>query len=89
MNIYVGNLPYSVNNDELTALFSEFGDVKRATVMVDRETKRSRGFGFVEMADESDGAAAIEAVNGRELNKRVLSVTVARPKPAKPQRRTA
>lgn len=77
-NIYVGNLPFSTNSTELEELFSEYGSVERAQVISDRETGRSRGFGFVEMADDSEAQNAIEALNGKDFEGRQLRVNVAR-----------
>ena len=77
MRIYVGNLAFSVNDTELETVFAEFGPVQSAQVIIDRDTGRSRGFGFVEMAD-SDARGAIEAVNGREVGGRSLVVNEAR-----------
>lgn len=77
MRIYVGNLPFSTNDDALRALFEEFGTVTDAKVISDRETGRSRGFGFVEMND-ADGAAAIAAMNGKPIDGRPLAVNEAR-----------
>lgn len=79
MNIYVGNLPYTTTSDELEALFSEHGQVDSAAVIMDRDTGRSRGFGFVEMPDEA-ARKAIEALNGAEINGRRLNVNEARPR---------
>ena len=84
MNLYVGNLPYTLGDQELRDLFSPFGDVKSARVMMDRETGRSRGFGFVEM----DDAVAQEAVaqrNGFEIDGRRLVVNEARPREERPR----
>lgn len=84
MNLYVGNLPYTLGDQELRDLFSPFGDVKSARVMMDRETGRSRGFGFVEM----DDAVAQEAVaqrNGFEVDGRRLVVNEARPREERPR----
>ena len=80
MNIYVGNLAYGTTDDDLRDLFSGFGEVKSARVIMDRETGRSRGFGFVEMYDEGQGQQAIDATNGNEFMGRVLKVNVARPR---------
>ena len=77
-NIYVGNLPFSTGSNELEELFSEYGSVERAQVISDRETGRSRGFGFVEMADESEAQNAIEGLNGKDFGGRQLRVNVAR-----------
>ncbi len=79
-NIYVGNLPYSTTETELRAMFEPHGQVQRASVVIDRETGRSRGFGFVEMANEAEGKAAIEAMNGQQLGGRALIVNEARPR---------
>jgi RNA recognition motif-containing protein len=79
-NIYVGNLPFNTTNDQLEDLFGEHGTVSRAQVISDRETGRSRGFGFVEMEDDNAAQAAIEAVNGSDFEGRDLKVNVARPR---------
>lgn len=79
MNIYVGNLPFSIDSDQLTSLFSEYGNVSSAQVIVDRDTGRSRGFGFVEMDDEG-GRKAIDALNDSEYDGRRLTVNEARPR---------
>lgn len=83
MKIYVGNLPFSTNDDELRAIFEAHGEVASASVLMDRETGRSRGFGFVEMNDDAQARAAIEAVNGQDMNGRPLTVNEARPKEAR------
>jgi len=79
-NIYVGNLPFDTTNDQLEDLFGEHGTVSRAQVISDRETGRSRGFGFVEMEDEDAAQTAIEAINGSDVGGRDLKVNVARPR---------
>ena len=79
-NIYVGNLPYSATDAKLEETFASFGTVERAKVVVDRVSGRSRGFGFVEMANSEQAKAAIEALNGSELDGRTLVVNEARPK---------
>lgn len=84
LNIYVGNLPYNTGNEELQQLFSQFGDIQRATVVIDRETGRSRGFGFVEMNNDQEGKDAIEALNGQDFAGRALTVNEAKPKPDRP-----
>ena len=76
MNIYVGNLPFTTGDQELTDLFSQFGAVQRARVILDRETGRSRGFGFVEMDDEG-ARKAIDELNGHELDGRALRINEA------------
>jgi len=77
MRIYVGNLPFSVNDAELGSMFSEYGNVSSSQVIIDRDTGRSRGFGFVEMDDDA-GRSAIEEMNGREIGGRSLVVNEAR-----------
>ena len=78
--IYVGNLSFDSNDQDLAAVFKEFGDVSSATVVLDRDTGRSRGFGFVEMSDDSAAMKAIQGVNGREVDGRALNVNEARPR---------
>ncbi len=87
MNIYVGNLPYSTTRDELNSLFSQFGEVSAARVVKDRETDRSKGFGFVEMPNAAEANKAIESVNGQEVGGRRLVVNEARPREERPPRR--
>lgn len=77
--LYVGNLPYSVDDEALHSHFSQFGSVDSAKVIMDRDSGRSKGFGFVEMADDSAADAAIEKANGVELNGRQINVSEARP----------
>ena len=79
-NIYVGNLPWSFNDDKLGELFGEHGEVTSAKVIVDRMSGRSRGFGFVEMANGEEAGTAIEALNGYEADGRELKVNEARPR---------
>ena len=81
MNIYAGNLAYSVTDQSLEELFSEFGTVTSARVIQDRDTGRSKGFGFVEMSTNEESSAAIEALNGKEIDGRAVTVNEARPKP--------
>lgn len=81
MNLYVGNLSYQLHEDQLTKAFEQYGDVASVRLMTDRETGRPRGFGFVEMADDDGGHAAIDGLNGFELEGRKLVVNEARPKP--------
>ncbi len=80
INIYVGNLPYSTTDAELEQLFAQHGQVQRASVVMDRETGRSRGFGFVEMANAEEGNAAIAALSGFDLGGRKLIVNEAKPR---------
>ncbi len=77
-NIYVGNLTFQTNSDDLQNLFSPHGEVTKATVITDRDTGRSRGFGFVEMATSEAASAAIEALNGKNVDGRDLTVNVAK-----------
>jgi RNA recognition motif-containing protein len=77
--LYVGNLPYSVDDSRLQAKFSEFGQVDSARVVTDRETGRSKGFGFVEYATDDAATSAIEKLNGAELDGRAINVSDARP----------
>ncbi|MBQ4480991.1 MAG: RNA-binding protein [Victivallales bacterium] len=79
-NLYVGNLSYSVRDDELNQLFSQFGKVSSARVITDHDTGRSKGFGFVEMPEDSEAEAAIAALNGQENNGRTLTVNEAKPR---------
>ena len=79
--LYVGNLPYSVGNTELQRLFEAHGSVVSAQVIMDRDTGRSKGFGFVEMGNDSEAQAAIADMNGKEVDGRSLTVNEARPKP--------
>ncbi|HET7205768.1 MAG TPA: RNA-binding protein [Terriglobales bacterium] len=79
-NIFVGNLSFNTGEDELRQLFEQYGQVDRVAIMTDRETGRSRGFGFVEMANEEDGEKAIAALNGSQIGGRTLNVNEARPK---------
>ena len=79
-NIFVGNLSFNTNEDELRTLFEPFGQVDRISIMTDRDTGRSRGFGFVEMASNEDGDKAITALNGSQVGGRTINVNEARPK---------
>jgi len=80
MKIYVGNLSFNTSNNDLSDMFSEFGTVQSSNVIEDRETGRSRGFGFVEMSSKSEGEAAISALNGKEVEGRELKVNEAKPR---------
>jgi RNA recognition motif-containing protein len=80
MNIYVGNLPYSIGDDELKGLFEEFGEVTSARVITDRETGRAKGFGFVEMSSDDEGQKAIDELNETDHDGRSIKVSQARPK---------
>ena len=78
--LYVGNLSYNVTSSSLEDLFAEFGEVRSAQVIQDRDTGRSKGFGFVEMSDDNAALAAIDALNEREFDGRKLTVNEARPR---------
>ena len=80
MNIYVGNLSYDTSESELNAAFATYGAVSSARLATDRDTGRTRGFGFVEMASEAEARAAIGALNGTELQGRTLTVNEAKPR---------
>ncbi len=79
-NIYVGNLSFEATEDELRGLFEEHGEVLKVNFITDRDTGRPRGFGFVEMADASEGRTAIEQINGREVGGRTVTVNEAKPR---------
>lgn len=83
--LYVGNLTYEITNADLEGLFSPFGEVRSAEVIQDRDTGRSKGFGFVEMADDNAANAAIAALNEKEQNGRRLAVNEARPREDRPR----
>lgn len=87
MKIYVGNLAYSVTEEDLRETFAEFGDVESAEIIKDRFSGQSKGFGFVEMPDNSGADAAIKALNGKALKGRNVKVNQAQPKGSRPQRR--
>lgn len=80
MNIYVGNLDFKLSEQELIDLFSEFGEVESARIITDKYSGRSKGFGFVTMEDSAEANEAIEALNGREVNSRPLTVNEAKPR---------
>lgn len=80
MNIYVGNLSYGLSEEELRDAFAAFGEVTSAKILMDRETGRSRGFGFVEMPNQSEAEAAISNLNGKDLDGRPVRVNEARPR---------
>ena len=84
--LYVGNLPYSVQDSDLQQSFGQFGSVSSAKVMMDRETGRSKGFGFVEMGSDAEAQAAISGMNGQPLGGRSIVVNEARPMEARPPR---
>jgi len=80
MNLYVGNLPFSTNSGDLETLFADHGSVSSAQVIMDRDTGRSRGFGFVEMDNDDEARAAIEALDGSDVDGRRIKVNEARPR---------
>jgi RNA recognition motif-containing protein len=82
--LYVGNLNYKVDSSELQQMLSQYGTVQRAEVIMDRESGRSKGFGFVEMSSDDEAKAAIAALNGLEHNGRALTVNEARPREPRP-----
>jgi RNA recognition motif-containing protein len=87
MNIYVGNLSYSNTSSNLEEIFSEFGEVSSAKVISDRDTGRSKGFGFVEMPNNDEANTAINELNNKEIEGRKLRVNEARPREERPARR--
>lgn len=80
MNIYVGNLPYSITEEELRASFESFGEVESVKIIMDRETGQSKGFGFVEMPGDADAEAAIKDLDGSEMGGRRVRVNQAKPR---------
>jgi RNA recognition motif-containing protein len=80
MNIYISGLSYNVNDVDLNELFATYGEISSARVITDRETGRSRGFGFVEMPNDDEGQKAIDELNGVEYDSKVIAVSVARPR---------
>jgi RNA recognition motif-containing protein len=80
MNIYVGNLSYGMSEDELRDAFGAFGEVSSVKILMDRETGRSRGFGFVEMPNPGEGEKAIAQLNGKDVGGRALRINEARPR---------
>jgi len=88
MNIYVGNLPYNVTEEELREAFSEFGEVSSVNVIMDKYSGQSKGFGFVEMEKNSEAEEAIKALNESSLKGRNIKVNQAKPRGKRPQRRS-
>jgi RNA recognition motif-containing protein len=86
MNIYVGNVKYEMTGEQLQEMFSAYGEVSSARIISDRETGRSKGFGFVEMPNDSEAKAAIDATNEKEIGGRTLKVNEARPREERPRR---
>lgn len=86
MNIYVGNLPYSVTDDDLRAAFAEFGEVSTAKIIMDRYSDRSKGFGFVEMDNDTEAEEAIKSLDNNDMQGRNLRVNQAKPRTERPSR---
>ncbi len=80
MTIYVGNIAYSMKEDDMKNAFAEYGNVASAKIIIDRATGRSKGYGFVEMENDAEGNAAVEALNDKEIGGRRMRVNVARPR---------
>ncbi len=85
--LYVGNIAYSMDNDSLKEMFTPFGDVTSAQIIMDRDSGRSKGFGFVEFSNTKEAQAAIDKMNGKEFDGRALTVNEARPRVDKPEGR--
>lgn len=85
MNIYVGNLSYGMTDADMEAIFAEFGEVTSCKIIMDRETGRSKGFGFVEMGTQEAGQAAIADLDGKDINGRNIKVNEARPREERPR----
>ncbi len=85
-NLFVGSLAYATTDDSLQAFFAQVGPVKSARVITDRDSGRSKGFGFVEFEDESNNDKAVDQLNGQELDGRAINVSIARPKEDRPRR---
>ena len=86
MNIYVGNISWQLTEEDLTTAFAEYGTVDSAKIITDRETGRSKGFGFVEMSDSGAAEKAIEGLNGKELDGRAIKVNESKPREDRPRR---
>ncbi|MDO5570749.1 MAG: RNA-binding protein [Bacteroidales bacterium] len=85
MNLFIGNLSWAISDADLRDLFAEYGEIKSAKVIKDRETGKSRGFAFVELADENEAKRAISELNGASYDSKVISVTEARPREERPR----
>ena len=84
-NLFIGSLAYATTDDSMKAFFEEIGEVTSARVVMDRESGRSKGFGFVEFADEANNQKAVDQLNGKELDGRPINVSLARPKEDRPR----
>lgn len=87
MNIYIGNLPYNVSEEDLRDAFGQFGQVQSANIITDKFSGRSKGFGFVDMPNDSEAREAIEAMNDKDFKGRTIKVNEARPREERPMRR--
>ena len=87
MNIYIGNLPYNVSEEDLRNAFSQFGQVQSANIITDKFSGRSKGFGFVDMPNDGEAREAIEAMNDKDFKGRTIKVNEARPREERPMRR--
>jgi RNA recognition motif-containing protein len=88
VNIFIANLDWGITSDDLKSTFSTFGEVTYAHVVYDRETKRSKGYAYVEMTNSEEAINAIEALNGMEINGRPIDVKIASPKGSRPQKKS-
>lgn len=86
MNIYIGNLPYTISEDELRDLFATHGEVSSANIIIDRDSGRSKGFGFIEMPNKDQGESAIKAINETDVQGRNVRVNEARPRTERSRR---
>jgi len=86
MNIYVGNLSFQLSEDDLNSAFGEYGQVDSTKIITDRETGRSKGFGFIEMPNQEEAEKAIEGLNGKELDGRAVKVNESKPREDRPRR---
>lgn len=84
MNIYVGNLPYSIDRDQLREIFAQFGEVRAARIVIDRESGKSKGYGFVDMDNDAEAKDAIANLNGTEIGGRKAVINEARPREDRP-----
>ena len=86
MNIYVGNLPYSIDRDQLREIFAQYGEVRAARIVIERETGKSKGYGFVDMDNNEEANAAIAALNGTDIGGRKAVINEVRPREDRPAR---
>ena len=88
MNLYVGNLSYDMTDEDLQQVFEEYGTVNKVNIIMDRDSGRSKGFGFVEMENSEDGEKAVQELDGQEVKGRNLKVNQARPREERPRRQS-